>query len=264
MTSRSIKLAVALALLVALFAAAFAQAETETQLIGNLEMTTSAKISPQKLPREGRAPVAVSLGWKVATIDGSQPPTLKKLQIAINRNGILDPTGLPICPYDKIQPASTERALKNCRSSLVGQGSFAALVGIEGQESYIAEGKMVVFNSEKGGKPVLFGQIYSSYPFANSFVIVFKVSKEKKGEFGTILNATLPANLRAWGNLTEINMRLSRKYGYKGEKRSFLSANCPTPSGVPITSFKLARTSFAFVGGQRASSTLEDDCRVRH
>jgi hypothetical protein len=258
------KLAVALTLLIALFAATIAHAETETQLIGNLEMTTSASISPKKLPRTGRAPVAVSLGWKVATIDGTQPPTLKKLQIEINRNGILDPTGLPICPYDKIQPASTQRALKNCRSSLVGKGSFAALVGLEGQESYVAEGKMVVFNSEKGGKPVLFGQIYSSYPFANSFVIVFKVSKEKKGKYGTVLNATLPATLRAWGNLTEINMRLSRKYGYQGQQRSFLSANCPTPNGVPITSFTLARTSFAFVGGQTAGSTLEDNCSVRH
>jgi hypothetical protein len=265
MRTRSAKLAVALTLLaLALVGAAAAYAESETRIIGNVEMTVSARLSPKKLPREGRAPVAVSLGWKVATTDGTTPPTLKTLQIEINRNGILDPTGLPICPYAKIQPASTSRALKNCRSSLVGKGSFAALVGIEGQETYVAKGEMVVFNSEKGGKPVLFGQIYSSYPFANSFVIVFKVSKEKKGEYGTILDATLPGNLRAWGNLTEINMRLSRKYGYQGEQRSFLSANCPTPKGVPTSSFKLARTNFAFVGGQSVGSILTDSCKVRH
>jgi hypothetical protein len=90
------------------------------------------------------------------------------------------------------------------------------------------------------------------------------VSKEKKGEYGTILDATLPATLRAWGNLTEINMRLSRKYGYQGRQRSFLSANCPTPKGIPTASFKLARTSFAFVGGPRVGATLEDNCKVRH
>lgn len=264
MRSHPIKLAVVLAFLVSALGAAIANAETETQIVGNVEMTTSAKLAPKRLPRDGRAPVAVSLGWKVATTDGTTPPTLKKLRIEINRNGILDPTGLPICPYDKIQPASTQRALKNCKSSLVGKGSFSALVGLEGQESYIAKGEMVVFNSEKGGKPVLFGQIYSAYPFANSFVIVFKVSKEKKGEYGTVLDATLPASLRAWGNLTEINMRLSRKYGYNGEKRSFLSANCPTPPEVPTTTFKLARTSFAFVGGEKLGSTLTDDCAVRH
>ena len=46
MTSRSMKLAVALTLLIALLTASIARAETETQLIGNLEMTTSANISP--------------------------------------------------------------------------------------------------------------------------------------------------------------------------------------------------------------------------
>jgi hypothetical protein len=262
MRTRYAKLVVALSLLaLALAGATFARAETE--IIGNLQVDVSAAISPKKLPREGRAPVAVSVGWHVATTDGTQPPQLKKLKIEINRNGILDPTGLPICPYEKIQPASTSRALQNCRSSLVGKGSFAAIVGIEGQESYVAKGKMVIFNSEKGGKPVLFGQIYSAYPFANSFVITFKVDKTKKGTYGTALTAVLPHSLLAWGNLTEIQMRLSRKYGYNGEKRSFLTAACPTPKGIGIASFDLARTSFAFVGGQTVTSTLSDDCKVR-
>ncbi len=243
--------------------ATIAQATTETKVKGTLVTTVSAKLSPHRLPRSGRAPVAVSLGWKVSTSDGSEPPSLKKLRIEINKNGILDPTGLPVCPYNKIQPASTERALRSCRSSLVGRGSFAALIGLEGQQSYVSKGKMVVFNSKKGGKPVLFGQIYSARPFSSSFVIIFKVSKAKKGAYGTTLTAVLPPNLRAWGNLTEIKMKLSRKYGYKGHRRSFLSANCPTPKGVPVASFSLARTSFAFEGGAKVSSTLTDDCKVR-
>jgi hypothetical protein len=264
MRTRFTRLAIALTLVVgALGVTSLAQAQTETQIIGNLEVSVEGNLSPERLPREGRAPIAVSVGWKIATVDGTPPPTLKTLKIEINRNGILDPTGLPVCPYDKIQPASTSRALKNCRSSLVGKGSFAAIAGLEGQESYVAKGQMVIFNSEKGGKPVLFGQIYSAYPFSNSFVITFKVDKHKKGTYGTSLTATLPASLRAWGNLTEIKMRLSRRYGYKGKQRSFLTATCPTPKGVGIASFSLARTSFAFVGGQKVHSTLTDDCKVR-
>lgn len=261
MSSRLAKLALALALLSAV-AAGIAQANTK--IVGDLVMSVSANLSPAKLPREGRAPVAVSIAWKVATVDGAEPPPLKKLQIEINRNGILDPTGLPTCPYAKIQPASTSRALKNCRASLVGSGSFAAIVGLEGQEHSLTSGRMVIFNSERGGKPVLFGQIYSGYPFAHSFVIVFKVDKHRQGAYGTTLTADLPASLRAWGNLTEIKMRLSRKYRYQGRRRSFLSANCPTPKGVGVASFDLARTRFAFVGGPQLSSTLSDSCKVRH
>jgi hypothetical protein len=237
-------------------------AEADTEIVGNLRLEVSAKLSPHRLPREERRPVAVSLAWKLATTDASQPPTLEKLQIEINRNGILDPTGLPICPYRKIQPASTSRALKECRASLVGRGSFAALVGLEGQESYLASGKMVVFNSERAGKPVLFGQIYSSYPFAHSFVIVFEVGKRRHGDFGTTLTATLPPSLRAWGNLTEIRMRLARRFGYQGKQRSFLSAGCPAPQGIASVSFPLARASFAFAGARTLSLTLLGSCRV--
>lgn len=261
MSNRLVKLALALTLLPSV---AVGIAQANTRFVGDLVMNVSANLSPAKLPREGRAPVAVSIAWKVATRDGTEPPPLKELQIEINRNGILDPTGLPTCAYAKIQPASTQRALKNCRPSLVGTGSFAAIVGLEGQEHSLTSGRMVIFNSKRGGKPVLYGQIYSGYPFAHSFVILFKVDKHRQGPYGTTLTAVLPASLRAWGNLTEIKMRLSRKYHYQGKRRSFLSANCPTPKGVGVASFNLARTSFAFVGGPRLSSTLSDNCRVSH
>jgi hypothetical protein len=241
-----------------------AMASGEIKQVGTLHLKVTGKLSPRKLPREGLAPVAVSVGWKIATTDGSTPPQLKTLRIEINRNGILNATGLPTCPYGKIQPASTSRALKNCRASLVGKGSFSALVGLEGQESYVAKGQMLLFNSLKGKEPVLYGQIYSPYPFANSFVIPFKISKQRKGAYGTALTATLPANLRDWGNLTEVSMRLSRRFAYEGERRSFLSAGCPTPKGVGQALFRLARTSFAFLGGAEVSSTLTGTCSVRH
>jgi hypothetical protein len=240
-------------------------ANAETKILGNLQLSVSAALSPKKLPREGTAPIAVSVGWQIQSTDPAQKPAaLKSVKIEINRAGILDLTGLPDCPYPQIQPASTQRALAGCRASLVGQGSFSALVGLEGQESYVSKGKMLVFKGTKAGKAVLYGQIYTAYPFAASFVIVFKVSKEKKGTYATTLSATLPANLRAWGNLTEVNMRLARNYSFKGQKRSFLSAGCPAPKGFGAAPFPLARTSFTFSGAPQVSQTLTETCKVRH
>lgn len=235
----------------------------EIHQVGNMLLNVSAKLSPKKLPREGRAPIAVSVGWKITSTDGTEPAKLKTIKIEINRNGVLDATGLPVCPYAKIQPASTQRALKNCRSSLVGEGSFSALVGLEGQERYAAKGKMLVFNGVEKGKPVLYGQLYSAYPFANSFVVVFKIGRSKRGTYGTTLSAKLPANLRAWGNLTAVEMRLSRNYRYKGKRRSFVSAGCPAPKGLSLALFRLARTTFSFTGGTNIASTLTEQCSVR-
>lgn len=232
---------------------------------GNLRVSVSGKLSPQKLPRKGAAPISVSVGWDISTTDGAPPPKLKTLGIEINRKGRFSTEGLPTCPYARIQPATTQRALSNCRSALVGRGSFSANIALKGQEgeSYEAKGQLLVFNGEVKGKPVLFGQIYAAHPFATSFVITFKFATVKKGDYGTSLTATLPASLRSWGDLTGIEMNLSRKYHYKGQSRSYISAGCPAPKGFSKASFKLARTSFSFTGGTQLSSTVSGVCKAR-
>lgn len=241
-----------------------AKASTVTQS-DNLRVSVNGKLSPKRLPREGTAPISVSVGWNIASTDESPPPRLKSLEIEINRHGQFDYEGLPICPITKIQPATTQRALSNCRSALVGRGSFSAEIALKGQEgeSYDTTGKLLVFNGENKGKPALFGQIYAAHPFATSFVIVFKIAKIAKGSFGTSLSATLPKTLRSWGNLNGIEMKLERRFSSSGKRRSFLSAGCPAPKGTGLASFKLARTTFAFNGGKQLSSTVTGDCRVR-
>ena len=230
---------------------------------GSLRVNLDGKLSPSKLPREGTAPIAVSVGWKVTSTDGSALPKLKRLRVEINRHGHFDSTGLPTCPYDRIQPASSSRALANCRAALVGQGSFDAEIALKGQEPYATKGRLLVFNGKSKGKPVLFGQIYSPYPFATSFVIVFEVGKIGKGAYGTALSATLPKALASWGNLTGIEMRLSRRYSVGGKRRSYISAGCPAPKGFAQVSFPLARASMSFGDGRTLTSTLTRSCRVR-
>jgi hypothetical protein len=230
---------------------------------GNLRLSLEGKLSPKRLPRKGQAPIAVTVGWGISTTDESPVPTLKKLGIEINRKGSFDATGLPVCPIAKIQPASTQRALANCRSSLVGQGSFSADVALREQEAYETTGRLLVFNGERHHKPVLLGQIYAPHPFATSFVIPFEVKKISKGSYGTALEATLPKAIAAWGNLTGIKMTLSRRYSYQGKRRSYVSGGCPAPKGFSKALFPLARASFAFKGGTELDSTLTGTCRAK-
>lgn len=229
----------------------------------NVRLDVTGRLSPKRLPRRGLAPISVSVEWGISTSDGSPVPNLKRIEIEINRHGHFEYAGLPTCPIAKIQPASTARALSNCRSALVGKGSFAANVGLDGQEAYEAKGRLLVFNGEAKGKPVLFGQIYSSHPFATSFIIPFAVKKLSGGTYGTVLDAILPKGLAAWGRLTAIDMTLSRRYSYKGAQRSFVSAGCPAPKGFGKALFPLARTSFSFKGGAGLDSTLTSTCQVR-
>ena len=238
-------------------------ANAETTQKGNLRVTVKGKLAPKKLPREGVAPISVSVGGEIATTDETLPPTLKALRIELNRHGRLDYEGLPTCNYGRIQPGSSSHALAGCRSSLVGEGTFSADITLSGQEPYPTQGKLLVFNSTKGGKPVLYGHIYSPHPFATSFVIIFKVSRLKKGTFGIALDAPMPKAMKSWGRLTGLSMTLDRRFNYKGQSHSYISSGCPAPKGFSATPFQLARTSFAFAGGKELSSVLQGECRVR-
>lgn len=251
--------AIALAALLGATAVAVAAIDQE----GNLRVSVQGKLAPKKLPRQGVAPIAVTVDGRITTTDQTLPPQLKTLRIELNRNGKLDTVGLPTCPYAKIQPGSTSRALSQCRSALVGRGSFTANITLAGQEPYPTRGRLLVFNSKRGGKPVLFGHIYSANPFATSFVIVFRIQKLPKGTYGIALNAPLPAAMDAWGRLTGLDMTLQRRYSYRGRSRSFISSGCPAPRGFPGASFPLARASFAFGDGKKLDSTLTGTCTAR-
>ncbi len=250
-----------IALIAILALSVLARAEIAQQ--GNLRVTVSGKLAPKKLPREGVAPISVSVGGQIATTDETLPPTLKKLRVELNRHGRLDYKGLPVCNYNRIQPGSSSHALAGCRSSLVGEGTFNADITLSGQDPYPTQGKLLVFNSTKGGKPVLYGHIYSPHPFATSFVIIFKVSQLAKGTYGVVLDAPLPKAMKSWGRLTGLEMTLDRRFNYKGQSHSYISSGCPAPKGTSLVAFPIARTSFAFAGGKQLSSVLQGSCRVR-
>lgn len=238
------------------------EGQTITQK-GNLRVALSGRLAPNALPRSGDAPVAVSLGGDISTTDGSELPQLRTLRIEFNRGGRLEYRGLPVCPLEQIRIASSDRALNACRAALVGSGSFEANIVLRGQDPYPTTGRLLIFNGRAGKKPVLYGHIYASKPFATSFVISFAIAHRAHGKFGTVLTASLPEALGDWGYVTAIEMRLFRRYRAGGEQRSYLSAGCPAPKGFPGAIFTLARASFSFAGGKTLSSSLSRDCRVR-
>lgn len=253
-------LTAAVALLL-LGAAAFAMAEIAQN--GNLRVAVSGKLSPHTLPRTGTAPVAVTVGGQISTTDETEPPQLRKMTIEINRHGRIESAGLPTCKANSIRTASNGRALATCGKALVGEGKFNGTIALPGSAPYPFEGKLLVFNSSEHGHPVLLAHIYSPHPFATSFVIAFAISQKRKGTYGTVLTADLRKALGTKKNLTGIEMTLSRRYSYKGKRRSYVSAGCPAPKGFSSATYSLARTSFGFADGRKLGVVLPRTCGAR-
>jgi hypothetical protein len=250
------------ALVLALLAGFASLAAAETVQHDNLRVSFTGKVSPKALPRHGAAPIAVTVGGKITTVDGAPPPQLQGIQIAINRVGRFDYTGLPSCTYAQVQPSTTAAAQAACGPAKVGEGSFAANVVLPEQSPFPSQGKIVAFNGVEKGKPVILAHVYGTVPVPLSYTLVMHMSAAK-GDFGTLLSASLPAVTSDIAYITGISLTLNRRFHAGGQTRGYLSAGCPAPKGFPGASFPLARAGFVFAGGQTLGSTLTRHCRVR-
>jgi hypothetical protein len=227
-----------------------------------LRISVLSQIMPYKLPRVQPAPIAVFVAGHLSTADGGIPPQLQKLTVKVNRHGLLQSRGLPVCRIPQVQPASTQRALAACGSALIGSGQFWANIILPDQRPYPTQGRLLIFNGRKHGHPVLLAQIYTSHPFATSFVIPFAIRRISQGAYGTELSASLPEALGSWGYLDRIKLTLRRKYSYRGRELSYFNAACPAPKGARRAAFPLAYASFSFAGRPSLGATVDKTCGV--
>lgn len=238
-----------------------ATSRAERVVVDGLRVTFDANFAPNALPRDRPAPVDIKIHGVVATTDGSHPPPLRWLEVALNRNGRLSTVGLPICSASLLQSTSTETALDRCRPALVGQGKFRAQVML-GRE-IPAAGRILAFNSRQGGRRSLQLHLFAAAPVRFTLVVPLKIGRRDEGEFSTILRAKIPRLAGDLGSVTEIDLTIGRRYTFAGKRRSYISAACATPPGLGSVVFPFARGTFRFESRQEIRETLLRSCRVR-
>lgn len=234
-------------------------AASEVSQSGGVRVSFQGKLTPRTLPRRSRRPVVASVGAKVVPLGGRTPPQLRRIEIAINRNGHFAPGAVPSCRIEQIQPATTPAALAACRPALVGEGHFSARVLLPSQAPFPSSGKVYAFNGRWHGHSAILAHVYGTEPAPTSFTLPFVIS-HSKGTFGTTLTAKLPAD--AANAVTGIELDLQRRYTYRGKAKSYASASCPAPKGFHSAVFSFARASYRFVGGKGLAKTLSRVCRA--
>jgi hypothetical protein len=226
---------------------------------GPVQVSFNGKLAPKRLPRHGSAPVGIAIDARISATGKGSPPQLRRISIAINRNGHFVSKGLAACQVDQIQPSTTSGALAACGASLVGEGHFSADVKLPEQSPFPSEGKVLAFNGRVNGRPAILAHIYGTQPAPTSAVLPFLL-RDSHGTYGTTLEASLPQATGSWGYVTGLKMNLRRRFSYRGKARSFLSAGCPAAPGFPSAVFPLARTRFVFAGGPTLGSVLTRTC----
>src|SRR5690606_31808810 len=117
--------------------------------------------------------------------DGKHPPAARTFEGEVDRNGALNPKGLPVCKQGQLEARTTEAALKACKGALIGKGSAQAEVEFAESAPFDARGPLLVFNG--GGtakKTKILVHVYANVPAPTAFITQVFVTRINKGKFG--------------------------------------------------------------------------------
>jgi hypothetical protein len=229
---------------------------------GNLIVAINGGIAPRKLPRHRTAPVAVRIGGRISTADGSPLPRLKRIRLALGGRGVLFTRGLPVCPRARIRNADNRQALELCGPALVGRGSLDAKAFVPHQPPFTIHSRLLAFNGRTArGGPAVWVHAYAGSPPV-SIVLPFLIRRDA-GTLRTSLTATVPRSLGPIPRLAGFEITFSRRFHYRGEPRSYLSASCPVPPGFTAGFLAFARVTYRFVDGRDLDVEAVRSCRAR-
>jgi hypothetical protein len=248
-----------LVLAAALLVVTLAQGERVQR--GNLILTLDGGFAPLTLPRDHPAPVSVQLEAGLKTADGSVLPRVTRVELGIPGQGVITSRGLATCPTRRLRDATTERALAVCPRALIGRGRMIAQVKIPNQPPFAVHARLLAFNGRVHGQRAVIVHGVSLQP-PTSVVLPFLIHL-RPGKFGTVLVAHLPRTLGPWPRFARFEMDFGRRYTYRGQDLSYISASCPIPRILDASLFSFARAVFTLADGRRVSKGIARSCRAR-
>lgn len=222
---------------------------------GNTQ-SIDVKLAPKKLSKTKLTPAALSVTTKTTstTAPNGVPSPAVRAVLDFDKNASIFTKGLPTCDPAKVQNTSTEVALRECGRAKIGSGTASALLPV-GTQVFPVNQTATIFNGvPKGGKPVVVVHTYGTTPIQTTLVLAGAVSKYNKEGYGPRIDLEVPLLAGGAGALTGIQVKVDKKYTFKGEKRSFISAKC--------TSGKLkARGVFTFKDGESLTALSTQSCK---
>jgi hypothetical protein len=228
---------------------------------GNLIVSLDGGLSPIALPRDHAAPVSLRLAGGLQTTDGSLLPRVTRVELALPGEGVLDVHGLPICPVSSLRDATPEGALRACRSALVGRGEIEAEIRLPNQAPFDIDATLFAFNGRIDGRKAVILHAFSPHP--PSVIVLPFVLRLHPGRFRTRLIADLPPSLGPWPHFTHFAVDFFRRYEYRGQEHSYISASCPIPKRFTAGFFSFAQANFLLDDGRRIGTGIARSCRAR-
>lgn len=149
---------------------------------------------------------------------------LREVVIDIDRQVSIDAEGLPTCGARRLADVGSGEARRLCREAIVGHGTANVALAPEGSVVTIP---LTFFNAGVQGDTTTV-VVHSLLPTEAPEVLLatVKVNEQVKGQFGSQAVVRIPPIAGGSGALSSFSFELGRRFGYEGEKRSYLAARC--------------------------------------
>lgn len=223
---------------------------------GNTQLIDS-QIRPKKLSKKQFTPGTLkvrTLTTSTTAANGVPIPAVHAT-IDFDRNATIYTKGLATCNPAQVQNQSTENALRACGRAKLGSGTAVALLAV-GPTVYTVNQTVTAFNGKpKGGKSVVILHTYGTTPIVVTLVLVGTVSQYNKEGYGPRLDLDIPLIAGGTGALKEFQVKIDKKWTFKGKKRSFLSAKCPNSKKLKT------RGKFTFRDGESLTAFSKQICK---
>lgn len=215
-----------------------------------------ALITPKKLGKKTFAPAALEVTTALSTTSSSGIPVpTTDVQIDFDKGTKIFTKGVPTCDAAKLQNTSTEVALQQCGKAKIGSGTSATLFPSASGTPLVEQTTVTAFNGvPKGGKPVVLLHAYGTSPVQTTLVLVGTVSNFNKEGYGPRLDVEVPLIAGGAGAIKEFSVKIDKKYKYKGESVSYISAKCPSNKKLKT------RSVFTFKDGQTTDPVYSQSC----
>lgn len=213
------------------------------------------QITPKKLGKKTYTAANLEATTKLTTTAASGVPSpTVRVVLDFDKNAKIFTKGIPTCDPAKLQNTSTEVAKQLCGSAIIGSGTASALLPV-GEKLYTISPVVTAFNGvPQGGKPVVILHTYSTTPIQTTLILSGPVTNYNKEGYGPRLDLTVPLIAGGQGALTDFNVKINKKYKYRGQAVSFISAKCPNSGKLK------ARAQFTFLDGQSSTPTTTQTC----
>jgi len=213
------------------------------------------QISPKKLFKSRQTPATLKVTTKTTSTTAANgvPSPAVKAVVDFPRNMKLFTKGVATCSADKLQNVSTDAAVAACGKARIGSGRATALIPV-GSQVFVQNQTITAFNGvPQGGKPSILLHTYGVAPVQVTLVLNGVVTNYNKQGFGARLTISIPLIAGGTGALTDFQTTVNKKFTYKGQRRTYVTAMCRKS---PLKS----RGAFTFKDGVTLTATSTHAC----